>query len=212
MKRVAIFAGLILLVLLPIILLVLRNPLVSMYLRRTFGIPGGGVTAPQYTAESKATGKKLTLEDTRYLEYVAANLGIFEIEGVYDRDVYRGNRTAPKKHTVTRVKFELMDDLNSYVYGLTGGKLFAAKGDYRVEGETLLVSVAIFPDSIENNPLGSTYALEQAYLKTAFVTLLYAHGISDPRSTATQLEKLKRDMKEYLESGMFAWPIRIDTQ
>jgi hypothetical protein len=212
MKRTFIIFGVILVIGLPIVLLTLRNPMISTYLRRTFGKGEQAVTSAQFTTTSTDTKTKITLVDTKYLDYVTAKLGIFDKEAIVDREWYMGNTAAIKKHTVTRVEFVLVDDLDSYVYGATGGKLFAAKGDYAVVGDVLKVSIALFPENVENAVLGSTYPLEQAFLKTAFVTLLYAHGISDPRSTAVELGKLRSDMKEYLESGLFPWPIRIDTQ
>lgn len=193
MKRAFIFILLGTLVLLPLALLAIRHPIVSTYLERALGIRKAGVSTTQYVAESKTPDKTLTLVDTGYLNYVAAKLGIFEKDAIVDRNVYRGNKTATKKYTVTQVKFVLIGDLDSYVYGLTGGKLFAAKGDYAVEGDTLRVSIALFPENVEDAKISESYALEQAFLKTAFVTLLYAHGISDPRTTATQLEKLRSD-------------------
>ncbi len=212
MKRTVIIVGLILLISLPIALLILRRPMVSTYLRRTLGIGGRAVTSPQFAADSRTPEVKLAIVDTRYLEYVSAKLKIFEADAIVDRELYRGNQSAAKKHTVSRVEFVLVDDLESYVYGATGGKLFAAKGDYTVEGDMLRVSIALFPENVDDNFLGSTYPIEQTFLKTAFVTLLYAHGLSSPREVAKELGTLRSDMKEYLEKGLFPWSIRIEMQ
>lgn len=86
MKRTVVIIGLLLLIVLPIALLVLRRPMVSTYLRRTFGIGGNAVTSPQFATDSRTPEIKLSIVDMKYLNYVSAKLGIFDADAIVDRE------------------------------------------------------------------------------------------------------------------------------
>lgn len=209
MQRALIIIGIVVLMLAPIALLVFRHPVVSTYLRTTLRLPSKGQVSEQYTAASEVPETTVKIIDTSYLDYVAVNLGIFKDQAIVDPQIYRGNQTATQRYTVSRVQFTLVDDLDSFVYGASGKNGFAAKGDYRVVDDALEVFISLDVDQVQTNAINRHYAAEEVFLKTVFTTLLYAHGLTSPQETAKFLSELRSDMEQYLETGIFPWPIQI---
>lgn len=212
MQRTLVIIGIVVLLVLPIVLLAFRHPAISTQVQKILRVTTNNQVSDQYVAASEAPGRTLKIVDTAYLEFVAANLGIFKDKAIVDPQLYRGKTDATQKYTVSHVRFVLVPDVEAFVYGSSGKEAFASKGGYRIDGDTLEVLISLNADEIRRGAFNTQFPFEEAFLKTAGVTLLYAHGVSDPMETAKMLEKLKNDMKEYLYTGIFAWPIRIDEQ
>ncbi len=212
MQRALVIFGIVVMLFAPIAMLVFRHPVANRYIRSVLRIPTKVQVSDQYIVVNEARTSTLKLVDTAYLDYVAANLGIFKDQAIVDPRAYRGFPDIQNKYTVSRVQFILVDDMDAFVYASSGKKAFASKGDYRIVNDTLEVSISLNNDEFTQGPLNKQFVLEETFLKTAFVTLLYAHGMSTPLETARVLEKIKTDMKEYLQTGIFAWPIRIEEE
>ena len=88
--------------------------------------------------------------------------------------------------------------------------LFTGKGDYQVEGNTLVVHVWLNWPALNKNVVTRDFSPEDTFLRTAIWTLQYAVGFQslgsvNPKSFAA----IDQDMQNNLYSGIFPWPIQI---
>ena len=79
MRKTLIVIAIIILFLLPLALLFISNPKVSLFLAplRQSGT-GKSVTSPKYSAKSEVQGYTISLTDSQYLDYFTESMGIFD--------------------------------------------------------------------------------------------------------------------------------------
>ncbi len=155
-------------------------------------------TIPNYTIE---------LKDTAYLDYITGQLTIFSPNGVIDVAANSGHREVKKRYTVTDLRIEFVSKLDRYILGLSGNETFSSWGTYAVEGNVLVVKIALnFNDSMLSS---SPTAPEEVFLDTLYQTLYFAHGVTYGVDFTEGFEKNKKDMLNFLRTGIFAWPVKI---
>jgi len=162
--------------------------------------------SPQYSAESKVPGYTPTIANTAYLEYEFARLGVFRPGGIADPRLYRGDRSATERLTVSRARIEVVPALGQYFVGLGGSRDFAARGNYRVDGDTLVVEVSLDPSEA---PVEKT-ALADLFLRTLLQTVAYAAGSPGNVQNIKELGTIDENLKEYINQGIFDRPILIE--
>ncbi len=206
------FLGLFLVLLLlfaPIIFISFRQPLLSRYVKQILGIPSNTQNSAKYEAVNESKKQVLKIVDTSYLDFIASNFGLFEKNVIIDPKFYIEGKKNDTKYTISKIEFKLIDDMPQYVYAATGPTNFASKGNYQINGDTLIIVVSLFTDQIPKNTIINTYKIEEVFLKTVFTTLLYAKGLSTPNEMAVYISDISEGMDKYLKSGLFAWPIEV---
>ena len=209
MRRALIVIGVIILLVLPLALWIFKNPALYTLLPSILQPHSQSVSA-RFSVANRMPGYSLKLVDTAYLEYVAAYMGIFSDKAIVDPQSYRKPAGTLKRYTVSRVQFVLMPTIDQFLLALSGKKEFAGRGDYVVEGDTLVIKVSVSYDE-QQGFFTKKFSTEDAFLRTAFQTLYYAHGLSDDGVVNAQaFAKIKTDMTDNLYGGVFPWPVRID--
>jgi hypothetical protein len=201
-----------LIILIPLGIFTLRHPAIRIWVSNI--LPQSKViTTKTYKVENKAPGVQISLLDNRYLDYVTASMNLFSFEKIVDPAVYYGvsPATLPRK-TVSTIRFELVPVVDKPV-GIVGAEgkqgVFIGKGTYHVEGDVLVIEVALDLNEL-NSPLAGQFALEDAYLRTALITMRYSAGfVNGNRADPGVIPAIVQDMKDYLYTGMLAWPIQI---
>ncbi|NOH03874.1 MAG: hypothetical protein HND47_18865 [Chloroflexi bacterium] len=137
MKRIALFVGAGILVLLPLALVAYSK----------WGVIGEAILktkylskktqSPQYKAETKVPGYHVAIVNTAFLEYIAETLHIYDVNGIADPEMYFGNRASTKRHTVSHLRIELVPVLSRYMVGLGGSGDFAARGVYAAMSQAI---------------------------------------------------------------------------
>ena len=101
MRRLVMILGLGILVIIPLVFFVisqrqkLANQASIWPLVQTTPVP------ERYSAESDVSGYTMKLIDTRFLDYVSDNIGIFKPDAVVDPESYQGGSAT--RHTTTHV-------------------------------------------------------------------------------------------------------------
>jgi hypothetical protein len=211
MQKTLIVIAVIILFLLPLALLFIRNPRVSLFLAplRQSGI-NKAITAQKYSVMSEVQGYTIKLIDTKYLDYLAESMGIFDKQAIVDPRIYLGFKDIKTRYTVSRIRFVLVPKIDSLMVALSGKKTFLGIGEYRVEGDTLVLPVSLDFAQLTTGPLAAKLAPENTYIRAVGMVLYYAHGITDNETNAEAFSKMTRDIEEYLYKGIFPWPIRIE--
>lgn len=210
MRRAAAI-GVLCILALPLVLLVLLNADRIKEAAQVFYWSNTRSTSPQYTAETKTPGYSVAVVNTAFLEYLAATMNIYGDEAIVDPRVYFGEPDNTNRYTVSHLKFELVPTLERYMVGLGGKDDFAGRGVYAVEGDTLVVRVSLNEAQIANTNVQGQFALEDIFLDTALQTLSYVRGSTGPFVDIATLAKIQKDIQEYVRTGIFERPIRIDT-
>lgn len=169
-------------------------------------------TVAQYSTLSKIPNVTLTLKNTQYLEYVAANLKLFSDQAIVDPEQYYGKKIGSKKYTITQLRFELVPTLDRYMVGISGEKGFAAFGTYAIEDNTLVVRVSVDLSETGNPLAGPLNQHEDVFLRAALLTLYYAHGRTDGMVDPIAFRKIQEEIKTYIYDGVFVWPVQITQQ
>lgn len=161
-----------------------------------------------FTFINKVPGYNARMLDTAYLDYIAGKLTIFAPNGVIDVAANSGDRKVTTRYTVTTMRIELVPKLDRYIVGTSGNEFFAAYGIYSVEGDTLVVKIAL---NFEDSKLSaSTHAEEEVFLDVLYQVLYFAHGVTYGVDFTEGFDKNQKDMKEFLRTNIFAWPIVIE--
>jgi hypothetical protein len=137
-------------------------------------------------------------------------MGIFDKQAIVDPRVYLGFKDIKTRYTVSRIRFVLVPKVDSLMVALSGKKTFLGIGEYRVEGNVLVLPVSLDFAQLTTGPLAAKLALEDTYLRAVGMVLYYAHGITDNKTNAKAFSKMESDIQEYLYSGIFPWPIKIE--
>ncbi|MBI5839589.1 MAG: hypothetical protein HZB19_05750 [Chloroflexi bacterium] len=193
---------------LPIVLVLFRQPLASFYVNVLRQQSNKAVSSSTYTAQSNVPGYKLTLADTRYLDYMSGKFEIFKEKGVIASQAYMDSENKALRHTVSRIKFLLVPIVDTPLISFSGEKTFVAMGDYTVDGDTLVVRVYLDTTELSKGP--SKYNLETYYMKTALIMLAHAQGLPGRSLKSSATHDIGKDIKDNLISGLFIWPIRIE--
>lgn len=216
MFRKAFIVGIVIFILfLPFFLVILRNPQVQEMFPSFLRGEQRTVTSTHFDTSSSVSGYTVRLVDTKYLDYAATKLGIFSQNGIVDPRIYRGFPDIKNRYTVSKIQYSLVPMVDPAVVMISGPKSFVGRGNFRVQGDTLIVEVSLDLENLINSLVPTQYPLEEAFVRTAMETLYYAHGLvsmSDTRTLVIGLDKIKEDIKNYLYSGIFPWPIRIEKQ
>jgi hypothetical protein len=210
MRRIVLVIGVIFVLTLPIALLIYQNSDAIKEAARVFYWSNDRSTSPQYTAEVKTEQYSIAIVDTAFLEYLAATMGIYGEQAIVDPAVYFGDPDNLQRYTVSRLKFELVPLLDRYMVGLGGEDDFAGRGVYAVEGDTLVVRVSLNEGAISGSDVQGQFALEDVFLSTALQTLSYVRGTAGPYMDPASLSKIEKDIQEYVHTGIFTRPIRIE--
>ncbi len=216
-RLVRVLIGILLLglLLLPLVLFFVRKPQVATLLPLL--VRPKSATTNRYSVQTDTAGYSLALVDTSYLDYVAADLNIFMPNVIADPRVYSGNLGAMQKRTtVTSIKFVLVDKITTKPISTiinfdakTGSIQIVARGDYIVEGDTLVIRNAVDFASIGSSEFVNKFAWEDAFLRASVTTLYYALGKSDQISDRQAFGKIKQDIDKNVYTGIFSWPFRI---
>lgn len=207
MKRVVLIVGVLLLILSPFVLLVLRNPAVSTQISRV--LPKPDSNTERYSITNETSDYTIRVVDTAYFDYLTEDMDIFKENGVIDPRVHKGFPNIVTRYNISHIRFVFAPTLERYLLGVSGKNDFAGRGDYELDGDTLIIKVSVDPDEVEENLLIGQFLLEDMFVRTAAQTLYYAHGLSDLRANAEAFLNIKNDITEYLYTGVFAWPISI---
>jgi len=208
MRRIVFIIGIIVLLLIPVIVFVMQRRTNSGTPPTTWPLIQASPTPQRYSVESQLAGYTLTLMDTRYLDSVAENIGIFKPEAVLDPEVYHGGQTF--HHTISHIRLVLVPAVQQFLVAVPGRKVLASTADYIVEGDTLVLRVTINPSEQVNVAAGQ-HTLEDAFLRAAMQAMYYAHGLSDdPTVNANAFANIQNGIKDYLYIGVLAWPIQIE--
>jgi hypothetical protein len=210
MRKTLIVIAIIIIFLLPLVLLFISNPKVSLFLAplRQSG-SNKAITVQKYSAVSEVTGYTIKLVDTKYLDYLTESMGIFDKQAIVDPRIYLGFKDIKTRYTVSRIRFVLAPKVDSLMVALSGKKTFLGIGEYRIEGDTLVLPVSLDFVQLTTGPLAAKLALEDTYLRAVGMVLYYAHGITDNETNVKAFTKLKSDIQEYLYAGIFPWSIQI---
>lgn len=195
------------LVVLPIALVALRNPQVSTLLPVK-----PSVISNRYSVENIVKGYTLTLVDTSYLDYMTAKFNMFAPDAVVGMGFYTGKLVNTKRQQIDHITFALVDHVDApiSIVGNTPG--LDCRGEYVLDGSTLVDRVAVGFQTIGKQPLTDKYSWENSFLRCALNTLYYAKGVSDPTTSYQALVGIKDDIDKNVYSGLFVWPFRITKQ
>lgn len=210
MRRAAAI-GVLCIIVLPLVLLVFLNADRIKEAVQVFYWSHTRSTSPQYTAETKTPGYSVAVVNTAFLEYLASTMNIYGDEAIVDPRVYFGEPDNPERYTVSHLKFELVPMLDRYMVGIGGKNDFAGRGVYAVEGDTLIVRVSLNEEEVAKTDVEGQFALEDIFLDTALQTLSYVRGSTGSFMDIATVAKIQKDIKEYVRTGIFERPIRIDT-
>lgn len=201
--------------LLFIVFLLLSLPVVLIVIQNWGGITHGYTMlraskrniSPSYSVVNTVPGHTVTLADTAYLDYITSRLTIFSPNGVIDPAANSGHREVTTRYTVNALRIELVPALDRYILGVSGNDFFAGYGTYLVDGSTLVVKIALnFNDSMLYT---SAHGTEEVFLDVLYQTLYFAHGVTYGGNFTAGFDQNKKDMQEYLRTGIFAWPVVI---
>jgi hypothetical protein len=206
MRRVLIVIGLGVLMVLPIILILIQNKtgieksiaLVKTSTKRQ--------VSERYSAVSKVPEYSLTLTDTAYLDYLSELLGLFKPQAIVDPRVHRGF-DIKNRYTISRIQLLLIPTSDDYLLGISGVNDFAGRGNYVVEGDTLVVRISLNPSEAKGKT--EEHRLDEVYLQAVYQVLYHAHGVSDFAAAGSAFEQNKLDIIDYLYGGIFAWPVSV---
>ncbi len=84
--------GIIVVLILPILVLVIRNPKITTQLPNFQRKSGNTGSIHQYSAKSDVPEYKITLTDSQFLDFVASDIHIFDKNAIIDPQFYAGNR------------------------------------------------------------------------------------------------------------------------
>lgn len=205
MRRIILSIGIIVLLALPIVMYVITR---TDYVRGiNWPIIQKDSNSVRYSAASDVSDFTIKITDTRYLDSIAENIGIFKPNAIIDPKSYLGGST--KRHTVTHVRFTIVPLVANMVVGVSGKKDFAARGGYTLEGNTLVVVVSFTPQEVPAM-VALQHGLDDMFLRAAFQTMWYAHGLSaDPFQNADAFRNIQEGIKNDLFGGILPWPIQI---
>jgi hypothetical protein len=213
-KRV--FLGVVIIVLLvfPVLIYILRSPKITTLLPVIPQLSGSKVLTHSYSAKSELPTHSLTLVDSQYLEYVTSNLHVFGPQAIIDPRVYQGFSDIKTRYTVKSIQFILVNSVEKPVGVIVegGGKIpfaMVGQGIYSIDGTVLTIRVALNMPEIQKS-MTRKFSLEDVYLRTAVNTLYYALGVSDPKENQSSLLAMKKQIEDYLYTGVFQWPLRIE--
>ncbi len=212
MRRTLVIIGAVILLLFPLVLVAYRNwDAIQEAVFKTKFLSRRTVS-PQYAAETKTPGYSIVIVDTAFLEYIAATMRVYDNNAIADPGMYFGNRTSITRHTVLRLKFELVPTLERYLVALGGSQDFAGRGIYAIEDDTLVVRVSLNEEELIKSNGAVQFNLEDMFLDTALQTLVYATGKPGSPISPAELTKVQKAIKENIPSGIFPRPITIETQ
>lgn len=170
------------------------------------------VSDVRFSVQSTMPGYDLAITDPSFLDYVAERIGIFGKDAIVSPKIYRGTPTDMTKYTVSRVRLVLEPSLSQMLVGIGGTKNMAGKGDYSLNGDTLVVHVTLVPNEPTKYPSGQ-YKLEDVYLRAALQVFQYARGVStDPKDfgkSVVVFRNVQKSIEDYLYPGIIPWPIKI---
>ncbi len=210
MRRTLLVVVACLVILLPLGIAVSRNwDKISQAIEKQKYISRSPVS-PQYSAAAKVPGYSIAVVDTRFLEYIAATLNLYDDIAIIDPEVYFGNQLTAKRHTVSHLRLELAPILDTYVVGLGGSIDFAARGVYAVEGDTLVVRISLDEEQVKKSEAPGQYMMEDLFLDATLQTLSYAVSKPGQPMNPAELSKLQQSIKDNVLSGLFQRPIRIE--
>jgi hypothetical protein len=92
--------------------------------------------------------------------------------------------------------------------GIGGEKDFAARGDYVIEGSTLVIRVSMNFNEQGNTGAGANQR-EDVFLRAALLTMYYAHGLVDGGTNAVAFKTIQDEVKKYVYDGVFVWPFQV---
>jgi hypothetical protein len=195
--------------LLPIILLLVKH--VALPARLSSALqPIEKIESDRYSVTSETPGYNLTFADPAYFDYLTAKMEIFANQAVVDPRVYHGFPDLKLQYTVSRIEFVLVPTLDQFVIEIGGKNDFAGRGDYEIKNGVLVIRVLLNPDEAKDGLLPGQFGLEDTFLRTAAQSMYYTHGLSDRSTNMTAFAKIRDDIQQYLYSGVFPWPIRIE--
>lgn len=208
MRRIVIIVGVIILVVLPLVFFVIQQRKKIGTYFTPWKMTEQPAVPDRYSVASEVPDYSITLIDTKYLDYVAENVGIFEPNAVVDPAVYQGG--SEYRHTVTHVRLVIVHSVPKLLMGVPGQKEIAAMGDYRVSGDTLELLVSINSNETASLAAGS-HSFEDVFLRAALQTMYYAHGLSDdPKDVGAVFRNVQQGIKEYLYNNVVPWPVEIE--
>lgn len=207
MKRLILIVLVVIFLTIPVIYFVLQTKDRQQNAFIPWKMPKSPADKIRYSVMSEVPDYSITLNDVKFFDYVAENVGIFESDAVVDPAIYRGGDEY--RHTVTHVRFMIVHSVPKLLVGVPGQNEIAAMGDYRIMGDTLELLVSINPNETASLAAGSQ-SLEDVFLRAALQTMYYAHGLSDdPKDVGTVFRNVQQGIKEYLYNNVVPWPIDI---
>jgi hypothetical protein len=208
MRRIALIIGLIVLFLLPITFYVIKNQEQIDGMFDVLRAKTKPSDSSLYSVQSQVSGVEISLINTQYLDYITSGMGLFENQAIVDPRIYRGFPDLPLRHTITHIQFVLVPTIDQFLVGVSGKNDFAARSDYVVEKETLIVRVAVNFSEM-GDPLAKQHQFEDVFLRAALISLLYANDKPVGEAPALKFKRIQDDMKSYLYTEILPWPIEI---
>lgn len=207
--------GVVLILALPLLLIFIRQPVIFIQLHSLLGGTAKPITLTRYIVSSDVPGYTAVLVDSQYLDYMTAKLDVFGNQRIVDPHMYQSSPWQTAHATVSSIHFVLVPDVANPITVITPPSqsgVFVGKGDYEVNGATLVVHVWLNWTELQKNILTKGFTPEDTFLRTALWTLQYAVGFEDlgdgnPKS----FYGIDQDIKNNLYTGIFPWPIGIKT-
>jgi hypothetical protein len=206
MRRIAFIMGVLIILVIPIILYVITHT--GYHPVSIWPLIQKKDTGERYSVASDVSGYTIKLIDTKYLDSIAENTGIFKPQGVIDPQSYVGGSTA--RYTITHIRFVIVPIVANMVIRTEGKIDFSSTGGYTVEGDTLVIVVSI-NDKEASRLAGLQHGFDDVFIRAALQTMWYAHGLSaDPFKNADAFMNIQKGVRDYLFGGILPWPIQID--
>ena len=210
-ERVLIVVGIFVAILLPILVFILNTPKLNTQLPVFLRYSGHQIVSPSYSAKSEVPGYTLTLTDTRYLDFVTETFGIFGMQAIVDPRVYHGFPDIKLRYTVSHIQLILVPTVDTPLALIPGRTTFIGRSDYQVDGDTLVVRVSLDFAELTKNPTGPNL-FEDTFTRAALPAFYYAHGLSDGKTNSGTFDTIRRSIQDYLNNGLFGWPVKIETK
>lgn len=182
-------------------------------------LPFRSASSDRFNAQSDVAGYTLKIADPQYIEYVAAKNNLFSSNAIVDPAVQMNRAAKAKNHTVKNIRINMVSDLPQPMFLEVGKRTDAntrpspwGKGAYHIEGDTLVFDIYLDIPQIMSGTFVPKYAVEEKLIELISKLILLAVHPGDPQYRADMISQTQASIKDNLLSGLFQWPLRIESK
>ena len=209
MRKTALIISAIIVFLLPILILVLGNPIFSSRFPKLFNSTLNNKDSTRFSTKSEMPGYDLVIADPSYLDYLIDRMNIFGNQAIIDPRTHRGFPDLKLRYTISRIQFILVSIMDQPITVLMGRDSPTSMGGYSIDGNTLTLRIFLDIPQLTTGTFARNHALEDAFIRTVGFTLVRARSALDKQDDAKARNKIITDIDEYLYKNIFAWPVTI---